>query len=115
MNDFEMDEFGPEIATVTDENGQEHEFEVLDRIETDDGKKYIALTPYYEDPEQLLQDEGELIVLRVIEENDEIWFEAIEDDDEFDEIGSIFEERLAELFDIAEDEEPLDDSDSMLS
>ena len=39
------EEFGPDIVSVTDEEGVEHFFEELDRIETDDGNKYVALIP----------------------------------------------------------------------
>ncbi|MBQ7638541.1 MAG: DUF1292 domain-containing protein [Clostridia bacterium] len=100
-----MDEYGPDIVTVVDDDGVEHEFEVLDRIETDGDKKYIAMIPVYDNDEDFLNDDGELIILRVIEEEGETVLEPIEDDDEFDEIGKIFEERLSEMFDISEDGE----------
>ena len=90
------EEFNPDIVTVIDENGVEHTFEELDRIETDTAK-YVALLPVYE-AEEILDDDGELIILRVSEENGETYLEPIEDDDEFNEIGKIFEERLEDLF-----------------
>ena len=99
-----MDEYGPDIVTVIDEDGVEHEFEVLDRIETDDSK-YVAMIPVFSGEEELLDDSGELIILRAIEENDETVLEPIEDEDEFNEIGQIFEERLSEMFDFENDEE----------
>ncbi len=99
-----MDEFTPEIVSIFDEDGNEHLFEELDRIETDKGK-YVALLPYVESEEDELQDENnELIILRVIEDNDEYYLEPIEDENEFNEIGELFEERLSEIF-IFEDEE----------
>ena len=91
------EEFNPDIVTVIDENGVEHTFEELDRIETDTAK-YIALLPVYDEAEEILDDDGELIILRVSEENGETYLEPIEDDDEFNEIGKIFEERLEDLF-----------------
>ncbi len=99
-----MDEFGPDIISVLDDDGKEHEFEVLDRIETDDDKRYIALIPHYENEAELLQDDGELIILRVSEE-DETLLEPIEDEAEFDEIGKIFEERLSEMFEFDDGDE----------
>ncbi|MBQ6171059.1 MAG: DUF1292 domain-containing protein [Clostridia bacterium] len=99
-----MDDYGPDIVTVIDEDGVEHEFEVLDRIETDDSK-YVAMIPFFSGEEELLDDSGELIILRAIEENDETVLEPIEDEDEFNEIGQIFEERLSEMFDFENDEE----------
>lgn len=99
-----MDDYGPDIVTVVDEDGVEHEFEVIDRIETDDSK-YVAMIPVFAEEEDLLDDSGELIILRVIEENGETVLEPIEDEDEFNEIGQVFEERLSEMFDFEDDEE----------
>lgn len=44
-----------------------------------------------------------LIILRVTEEDGETYLEPIEDDEEFNRIGAAFEERLSDLFDIAEE------------
>lgn len=92
------EEFNPDLVSVVDENGVEHVFEELDRIETDTAK-YVALLPVYDDAEEILDDDGELIILKVCEEDGETYLEPIEDDNEFNEIGKIFEERLSELFD----------------
>ncbi len=100
-----MDNYDPDIVTVVDDDGVEHEFEVLDRIEKDDDKKYVAMIPVYSDEEALLEDSGELIILRVIEDGDETVLEPIEDEDEFNEIGRIFEDRLSEMFDFSDEEE----------
>lgn len=91
------EEFNPDLVSVVDENGVAHTFEELDRIETDTAK-YVALLPVYEEAEEILDDDGELIILKVVEEDGETYLEPIEDDDEFDEIGKIFEERLEDLF-----------------
>ncbi len=91
------EEFNPDIVSVIDENGVEHIFEELDRIETDNAK-YVALLPVYDEAEEILDDDGELIILKVSEEDGETYLEPIEDDNEFNEIGKIFEERLSELF-----------------
>lgn len=97
-------EYNPDIVSVVDEDGKEHVFEELDRIETDDGK-YVALLPLYDDAEQYLEDDGELIILKVEEENGDNYLCPIEDEDEFNEIGQIFEERLNDLFDFDEESE----------
>ena len=96
-------EYNPDIVSVVDEDGKEHVFEELDRIETDSGR-YVALLPMYDDPQQMLDDSGELIILRVEEENGETYLCPIEDEDEFNEIGQAFEERLSDLFEIEEEE-----------
>ena len=97
-----MEDYGPDIISVLDDDGVEHEFEVLDRIDTDD-KSYVALIPYYENEADMLSDDGELIILRVAAD-DEMLLEPIEDDEEFDRIGRQFEERLADTFDFSDEE-----------
>lgn len=98
------EEFGPDIVSVTDENGVEHIFEELDRVETDDAR-YVALTPYYDEASEIIDDDGELIILKVVEEDGETYLEPIEDEAEFDEIGEIFEKRLSELYELEESED----------
>jgi uncharacterized protein YrzB (UPF0473 family) len=91
------EEYNPDLVSVVDEDGVEHVFEELDRIETDTAK-YVALLPYYDDETSILEDDGELIILKVEEENGETFLCPIENEKEFNEIGQIFEERLSELF-----------------
>ena len=99
------EEYTPDIVSIIDEDGKEHIFEELDRIETDKGR-YVALTPVFDDAEEIIEDDGELIILKVVEEDDgETYLEPIEDDAEFDEIGNLFEQRIAELYDFDGEEE----------
>ena len=95
--------YNPDLVTVEDEEGVSHTFEELDRIETETGK-YIALLPVYDEAEEILDDDGELILLKVQEENGEIYLEPIEDDEEFNTIGQIFEERLQDMFEIDDED-----------
>ncbi len=94
-------EYNPDIITLEDDDGVEYTFEVLDRIETDEAR-YVALLPVYDDPQKMLDDNGELVILKVNEENGEEFFEDIEDDDEYDMIVDAFTERLQDIFDIEE-------------
>ncbi len=96
------EEYGPDIVSVVDEDGVEHTFEELDRIETDKGR-YVALLPVYDEASEVLDDDGELIILKVEEEGEETYLAPIEDDAEFDEVGEIFEERLSEMFEIKDE------------
>ncbi len=97
-------DFGNDFVTVVDENGVEHTFEELDRIETEDGR-FIALLPVYDTAEEILDDDGEMIILSVVEEGDgEVYLEPIEDDKLFNSIGEIFQERLEDYFEFNEEE-----------
>lgn len=93
------EEFLPDILSLTDEEGNEYNFEVLDRIETDDGR-YVALLPVYDDPDEQLQDSGELVILKVLEENGEEYLEQIEDEDEYATVSDAFINRLQDLYEI---------------
>ncbi|MBQ5968547.1 MAG: DUF1292 domain-containing protein [Clostridia bacterium] len=97
---------GPEldmdIVSVVDDDGKEHIFEELDRIETDDGSRYVALIPVYDDDVEILDDDGDVLILKVLEEKGETYLVQIEDEAEFNEIGTIFEDRLIEKYE-AED------------
>lgn len=102
VNNYD-ENFGNNIVSVVDEEGVEHTFEELDRIETDDGR-YIALLPIYSEAEEILDGDGELIILSVVEDEDgETYLEPIEDENLFNEIGEIFEERLADYFEFDEE------------
>lgn len=101
--DLNEEEYTPDVVSVIDEEGTEHFFEELDRIETDKGK-YVALIPIYDDAQDVIDDDGELIILKVEEENDETYLCPIEDEEEFNEVGQTFEDRLSERF-LFEDEE----------
>ena len=81
--------------------GKEYTFEVLDAIECDLGR-YLALLPVFDDPQKLLDDSGELVIVKVDEENGEEFFSEIEDDDEYDTIADAFVDRLADKFEIDE-------------
>lgn len=99
------EEYGNDIVTVVDDEGNQHQFEIVDAIETDEGR-YVALLPVYENPADMVDGDGELVILTVKEENAEEVLLPIDDDDEFDEIAGIFEERLAELYEIQEVDDP---------
>lgn len=91
------EEFNPDIVSVIDEDGVEHIFEELDRIETDNGR-YVALLPVFDEADDIIDDDGEIIILQVVEENGETFLCPIEDEKIFNEVGQIFEERLQDLF-----------------
>ena len=54
------EEYTPDIVSIIDEDGKEHIFEELDRIETDTGR-YVALLPLPEKPDEITEDDNELI------------------------------------------------------
>ena len=102
-DDIEMnDSEDADVYTLTDEDGNESEFELLGRHD-ENGQSYVALSPL--DEEEGDDEEGSFIILKVVEEDGEEVFEAIEDDDEFDRIADIFEDELMQDIDYDDDEE----------
>ncbi len=92
-------EYNPDILTLADDDGKEYTFEVLDAIETDSGR-YLALLPTFEDPKKMLEDSGELVIVKVGEEDGEEYFYEIEDDDEYETVADAFVDRLEDFFEI---------------
>ena len=81
------------VYTLTDEEGNESEFELLDELTLDDNL-YLALIP-------LDSDEDEYVVLKVeVDENGEEVFVTIDDDDEFDRVVDAFEDHFMDEIDL---------------
>lgn len=99
-----MNEYTPDIYTLEDEEGNEQAFELLDVMEIDD-EKYFALTPYFDDPQEMLSDDGELVVLKSEFEGDEEMMVTIDDDEEYNRIGELFIKRLNEMYDFEDEED----------
>ena len=99
----ETEDYGNDIVTLVDENGNENEFEIVDSLVTENNE-YFALIPV-ETAENVDSDDGELVILKVVEENGEEFLEPIEDDDEYNEISEIFIDRLEELYEFENEQE----------
>ena len=103
---MDMDEAytsGGMIYTLEDEDGKEQEFELLDEMDYGDAS-YCALVPYYEEKEQMLEDNGEFVILKREMIDGEEMLCTIEDDAEYETVGAMFLERLNGMFE-DEDEE----------
>ncbi len=96
-NEEETD-FLADIIVLTDEEGVEHSFELVDTLELD-GNEYVALVTTLDDTNDILEDDGNLVIMKIVsEEGEEEILEIIEDDDEFEKISDIFMERLSDLY-----------------
>ena len=97
------DDFGPTFLSVTDEDGQEFSFEVLDAADHN-GERYLAVVPYAENSKEKLEEDASLIIMRVGEEDGEEYLDVVDDDEELYEVSELFAHRLEELYDIDLDE-----------
>jgi len=96
-NNLELTEEEALIITLTDDDGNDIEFEVIGEAELD-GTIYYAMMP----TENANADEGiiEYVLLkREADENGDDLFITLDDEDEFDKVASYFDE----LFDSEED------------
>ena len=94
-----------DIVVLTDEEGVEHTFELVDTLDLDDNE-YVALVTTLDDTNDILEDDGNLVIMKIVsEENGEEILEIIEDDDEFEKVSDIFMERLSDLYEFDGDEE----------
>ena len=94
-----FEDLSADLYTLVDEEGVEQTFELMDTYETDEGELYYALVPYYENPEDMVEADTELVVLRSEEdENGEETLVSIDDDAEYERIGQIFMDRLSETY-----------------
>ena len=95
----ELDNNEIEILTLTDEDGTDRDFEVVDTLEYE-GDTYYALQEYFENVEDLdNRDEDEdieILILKRIVENGEESFDTITDDDLFDKLSAMFDARMDE-------------------
>lgn len=98
-DELNKEDYNPDIVTLTDDDGKEYTFEVIDAIETDTGR-YLAMLPIYDDPQKMLDDSGELVIVKVGEEDGEEYYFEIEDDDEYETIADAFVNRLEDFFEI---------------
>ena len=98
------EEYNPDLYTLVDEEGVEQTFELLDVMELE-GERYFALMPYCEDPDALLDEDGDLIILKSQMEGDEELMVSIDDDDEYQRVGNIFLEKLSEMFECEDESE----------
>lgn len=86
------EEFDSEIYTLTDEDGNDAEFELLAQLE-DNGITYLAMAPLDE-----TADEDEYVVLKVeLDENGDETVVSVDDDDEFERIADMFDDLFANM------------------
>ena len=93
------EDFGNNYVVLTDEDGNEVEFEHIDSVEVD-GETYMAFIP----AELAVDEEAEVVILKVVEEDGEEVLVSVEDDDEADRVFDIVMERVEDMYE--DDDEP---------
>lgn len=92
--------YEPDILSVTDDEGNEILFELLERYETDEDV-YVAITEYRDDSEDIVEADFEVLILKVSEDdNGDEYLEEIQDEMEFEQISDILMAKVEEKFDV---------------
>ena len=90
-------EFAADLITLVDDEGTEHEFEILYIINNDEGCFY-ALLPNFESPDESLDFSGTYFIFEEIEENGEKLLTEVDDNELLDRLANIFESRFEEIY-----------------
>ncbi len=85
--------YGNALVTLVDDEGNEKEFEHIDTVEYE-GETYLAFIP----TELSLEEEAEVVIMKVVEENGEELLEGIEDDETADAVFQIVMEHAEEEY-----------------
>ena len=83
------------ILTLTDENGDEIQFEYLDCIEYE-GKEYLILMPMDEESSEIV-----ILEIQPVDEENENYV-AVEDEVILDAVYGVFKERYKDVLDFAD-------------
>lgn len=95
-----QDDFGPDFISLTDEDGNEFELEVIDALEYN-GLTYVACFPTLdEDTEEAEAEEYGLVILKQVDEDGET-FLATPDTDE--ELNAVYEQFMQQLMEEEEE------------
>ncbi len=85
----EVEEMEFEVVTMTDENGQEVEFSIIDNVASG-GERYLLVV----ETELMDDDETDAVILKEVSINtDDVTYELVEDDAEFDRVADLFAQK----------------------
>ena len=87
--------FGPDFITITDEDGNDIELEMIDALEHK-GQTYMAFFPAVADGEDEDNEDYGLIILKTVVENGEELLSTLDSDEELNEVYDLFMEQLYE-------------------
>jgi hypothetical protein len=105
MDNFDELDMDNQIIQTEDEDGNVHNFELIDIIEVDNQEYGILLYIDEEETEEDEDEEQELAVMRLIKQDDGYIFETIEDEAEFEKISAFVEAELNADFEEEDEEE----------
>lgn len=99
----EMEDDMDNILLLSDEDGNDVQFEFLDLIDYDE-EEYVVLLPVEEESEDEI---GEVVILKVeqTESEDKESYVGVEDEEILNKVFEIFKEKFKDEFDYVDDED----------
>ncbi len=95
-NNVNNEEEMSEIFTLTDEDGNDVDFEVIADYEKN-GQRYFAMLPVDDEPTD--DDVCEYVILKLAKDGDEDVLISVDDDDELDDIADYFDDLFSQEID----------------
>lgn len=83
-----------DIITLTDENGNDVDFLLLDVVEYN-GDDYMVMVPLEDEELEDNDEEDEVVILKVIRDGEEETYSGVEDEDVLNAVFEIFQEENA--------------------
>lgn len=90
-----IEDFGPNIITVTDEDGNEIELEYIDALEYN-GSTYSAFFPTSEDEDGNDEEDYGLIIMKEIVEDGETILSTLDSEEELEKVYELFMQQILE-------------------
>lgn len=87
------------VFTLTDEEGNEIDFEIIDKCEKN-GETYFAMIPI--DAEEITDGDDDIceyVILKLAKDGDEDILVTVDDEDELDDIADYFDDRFTQEID----------------
>ncbi len=100
INNLEDDDLS-NIIILSDENGEDVQFEFLDLIEYD-SEEYVILLPVSDDESE--EDDGEVVILKVEDsEGDDESYVSVDDEETLQAVFEIFKEKFKDEFNFTDE------------
>lgn len=92
-------DFGRNLVSLLDEEGNETSYEMIDAIKIGE-QEYVALLPVVEQEEDMLDEDYQVEIFKIEQDGDEEILVTIDNEEEFNNVWNAFEERLSDEFEI---------------
>lgn len=99
-----MADYGNDILALTDEMGNELQFEVIAAVELD-GETYLGLIEIFDDPQKMIESDAQLIIMKQVEDSSgELTLVTLDSNEELERVVREFEKVLEEEYEIDDTE-----------